>query len=229
VPETPPVARSPIPVEAPSEVRGGWLVSTRAAVSPLRLADLTPLAKVHVRCDPDAPAAAALGADRGTIAHRGSDLVVGSGPGEWLLLGPPGDAPRITADVTTLLGPAVEAGAHVSVVDLTHGRALVRLTGEDAAATLAKLTAVDLRDRAVPDGTALRTAVARLAVDVVRCDVARPAHDGAPADGGATLRSYLLHCERSSGRYLAERVLDAGTEFGVEVDGFAWPVPADAV
>jgi hypothetical protein len=30
----------------------------------------------------------------------------------------------------------------------------------------------------------------------------------------------LLHCERSSGQYLADALLDAGAEFGVETDGF---------
>ena len=39
-------------------------------------------------------------------------------------------------------------------------------------------------------------------------------------DLGAT-PSYLLHCERSSGRYLHEALLDAGREFGIEPDGFA--------
>jgi heterotetrameric sarcosine oxidase gamma subunit len=211
------VARSPIAVEGPGVVRDGWLVCARTAAASLRLADLTPLAKVHVRCDPDEPAAAALGVRRGAAVRRGTDLLVGSGPGEWLVLGPPGDAARLAEDVTARLAAAVHAGAHASVVDLTHGRALVRLTGADAAATLAKLTTVDLRDRSVPDGTALRTAVARLAVDIVRADVRS---DGAP------VRSYLLHCERSSGQYLADRVLDAGSEFGVEVDAFAWPGPA---
>jgi glycine cleavage system aminomethyltransferase T len=32
--------------------------------------------------------------------------------------------------------------------------------------------------------------------------------------------SYLLHCERSSGQYLFDALIDAGDEFGIEVDGF---------
>jgi len=39
-------------------------------------------------------------------------------------------------------------------------------------------------------------------------DVIRDDQDGVPG--------YLLHCERSSGRYLAEALVDAGTEFGIE-------------
>ena len=39
-------------------------------------------------------------------------------------------------------------------------------------------------------------------------DVVREDKDGLPG--------YLLHCERSSGRYLFEALVDAGTEFGIE-------------
>jgi glycine cleavage system aminomethyltransferase T len=50
--------------------------------------------------------------------------------------------------------------------------------------------------------------VARLATDLVRDDV-------------AGVRSYLLHCERSSGQHLFDSLLDAGREFGIEVDGLS--------
>ena len=100
----------------------------------------------------------------------------------------------------------------VTVVDLTHGRALIRLTGARSADVLAKETSVDLSDNVRRDGVALRTAVAGLATDIVRDDQA-----GVP--------SYLVHCERSSGQYLFDSLLDAGDEFGVEVDGF---VPAQS-
>ncbi len=79
-----------------------------------------------------------------------------------------------------------------------------------AAQTLNKLCAIDLSDRVTPDGTAFRSSVAKLATDVVRDDF-----DGT--------RSYLLHCERSSGQYLFDVLLDAGREFGIEPDGFAYP------
>ena len=65
---------------------------------------------------------------------------------------------------------------------------------------------IDLSDEVTPDGAALRTAVANLVTDVIRVD-----RDGVP--------SYLLHCERSSGQYLFDALLDAGREFGIEIDG----------
>jgi heterotetrameric sarcosine oxidase gamma subunit len=86
----------------------------------------------------------------------------------------------------------------------------VRLTGPRAASVLAKVCAIDFTDRVMPDGSALGTSVARLATDIVRDDVAGS-------------RSYLLHCERSSGQHLFDRLLDAGREFGIDVDGYANP------
>ena len=98
----------------------------------------------------------------------------------------------------------------VSVVDLTHGRALVRITGQDAAQLMARLCGVDLDDDMAPDGAALRSAVAGVATDIIRDD-----RDGVP--------SYLLHCERSSGQYLFDALASAGESLGIGVDGFRLP------
>jgi sarcosine oxidase gamma subunit len=86
----------------------------------------------------------------------------------------------------------------------------VRLTGEQAPDMLAKVCGIDFSDEVTPDGAAFRSSVAKLVTDVVRDDL----------DGE---RSYLLHCERSSGQYLFDALLDAGDEFGIEIDGFATP------
>lgn len=205
MPETQPLARSPIRAEAPTGEIAGWMVSTRRSHAPLRLADRTPLAKVLVRAAAGGTVASGLGVPFGRARRDGhGTLVVGSGPGEWLLVAAPGSE----ADVANRVEAAGEQ--FVSVLDFTHGRALMRLTGGAAEQTLNKLCAIDLSDRVAPDGTAFRSSVAKLAVDVVRDDV------------GAR-RSYLLHCERSSGQYLFDALLDAGREFGIEPDGFAHP------
>jgi sarcosine oxidase gamma subunit len=75
---------------------------------------------------------------------------------------------------------------------------------------LAKVCAVDLSDTVTPNGAAFRSSVSRITTDVVR-------------DDDAGVRSYLLHCERSSGQYLAECLLDAGAEFDIDIDAFASP------
>ncbi len=187
----------------------GWEVSAVRAAGDLTLTDCTPLAKVLLRAPASGPAAAELGAPFGRTARdEAGALVAGSGPGEWLLLAPPGQAAAVAARLEGLAGRA--GGDLVSVVDLTHGRALMRLTGPGAAGVLAAVCGIDLSDRFTPDGTAFRSTVAAVATDVIRDDV-------------ASVRSYLLHCERSSGRYLFDALVSVGHDFGIEIDGFRAP------
>ena len=113
--------------------------------------------------------AKALGVPFGRAARDpdGPWLVVGSGPGEWLVLAPPGAAAPVAGWLGTMA--AESAGEEfVSVVDLTHGRALMRITGLDAAELLARLCGADLHDDMAPDGAALRAPVAGVATDIVR-------------------------------------------------------------
>lgn len=207
--ESPPIARSPIRADGPVGINAGWEVLAVQSAAVLRLADRTPLAKVLVRASTDGRVAARLGVPFGRAARdEHGTLVIGSGPGDWLLIGAPGSSADIKARIDT------EDDRLVSVLDYTHGRALMRLTGDAAADTLAKLCPINLADEVTPNGSAFRSSVAHLATDVVRDDL--------PNDTGGT-PSYLLHCERSSGQFLFATLLDAGEEYGIEPDGFAYP------
>jgi len=204
-----PVARSPIRAAEPVVV-SGWEVEGPRSASPLTLADLSALAKTLVRAPARGAMASALEVPFGRAARDASGaLVTGSGPGEWTIIGSVGEGlaqrARLEAVAAGLAG-----GELITVLDLTHGRALIRLTGAAAPDLLAKVCAIDLADHRTPNGTALRTSVARLITDLVRDDQEAAA-------------SYLLHCERSYGQYLFEALLDAGAEFGAEVDGFPGP------
>jgi heterotetrameric sarcosine oxidase gamma subunit len=204
-----PVARSPIAPAPPVRVEAGWEVSGCHSDAALTLTDCTPLAKVHVRAPWNGAMAKALGVPFGRASRDGGSLLVGSGPGEWLVLAPPGSAEQVAARLTeTAAGSAPEE--FVSVIDLTHGRALVRVTGEQAPDLLALLCGVDLAGDMTPDGAAFRSAVAGVATDVVRDDL-----------GG--IRSYLMHCERSSGQYLFGSLVTVGEPFGIGVTGFTSP------
>lgn len=208
-------ARGPITPAPPEAVVAGWVVSGRRSDAALVLTDCTPLAKVALKAAYSGPMTEVLGVPFGRTDRRswdlqtpGSDvLVVGSGPGEWLVLAPPGTQDRAVGQADDA---AARADELVTCVDLTHGRALVRLTGARTVDLLAKECSLDFADHVRPDGTAVRTAVARLATDVVRDDRA-----GTP--------SYLLHCERSSGQYMCDSLLEAGRELGVDVAGFLPP------
>ena len=206
---TAPLARSPIPPPAPVTVIAGWEVSAVRATGDLTLTDCTPLAKVLIRAPASGAVAGELGVPFGRAARdEAGALVVGSGPGEWLLLAAPGQGPAVTARLEAMAGRV--PAEHVSVIDLTHGRALMRLTGPAAAGVLATVCGIDLSDRFTPGGTAFRSAVAAVATDVIR-------------DDAAGVRSYLLHCERSSGRYLFDALVSVGHDFGIEIDGFRAP------
>ena len=188
------------------EVRDGWEVSVLRSSGGLRLADRTPLTKVLVRASAHGRVAASLDVPSGRVRpDQDGTLIIGSGPDEWLLLAPPHNLGVVTGRLDTTDDELV------SVVDVTHGRALMRLSGADAHRVLAKVCAIDLSDAVTPNGAAFRSSVAKVATDVIRDDV---------RSSDATECSYLLHCERSSGQYLFDALRDAGREFGVDVTGF---------
>jgi heterotetrameric sarcosine oxidase gamma subunit len=203
------LARSPIRPPGPLTVLAGWEVSGRRAAGELTLTDCTPLSKVQLKAPITGQVAARLGVPFGR-AHRNASgvLVVGSGPGEWLLIGRPGQAAEIASGLADMTGRA--SGDYGSSTDLTHGRALIRLTGSKSADVLATMCGIDLSEIVTPDGAAFRSSVAAVATDVIRDDA-----------GG--VRSYLLHCERSSGQYLFDKLLSAGRDLGIEIDGFTTP------
>ncbi len=205
MPETSPVARSAF-ISATTSTRTvhGWQLPDGHAPGRLALGDLSAVAKVLVKAPLRPEVEAALGARFGRAAWDGDRLVTGAAPGEWLVLAPVGTAAATVDHYRSVLEPVTDG--LTTVMDLTHGRALLRISGEATLPVLSRLTALDLDDRFVPQGSALRTSLARVVTDVVRDDL-----DGQP--------SYLVHCERSSGRYLLDSLLAAGADFGGRLYG----------
>jgi sarcosine oxidase, subunit gamma len=212
--ETVPIARSPIAPAPPVTVVAGWEISARRTSAPLRLIDCTPCRKTLIRASTGSVAAHMLGVGRGRATrHDSGRLVAGIVHEEWLLIGSPGLALPSHLTASADGGPEL-----VTIVDVTHARALIRIVGTDSAKVMSKLCAIDFGDRASPDNTALRTSMAGLVVEIVRNDLANRSHDAAGPD--ATLRSYVVLCERSAGQHLFNILLDAGQEFGIDVEGF---------
>jgi heterotetrameric sarcosine oxidase gamma subunit len=105
----------------------------------------------------------------GTAHGDGETLVWSVSPGEWTVVGPRPDQDP--------------------VVDLTHVRAMFRLTGaEAAAAALSHICALDLGDHMFPNHAAARTLVADIATELIRDDL-----------GGTP--SYLILPSRSFGQF----------------------------
>jgi heterotetrameric sarcosine oxidase gamma subunit len=197
-----PIARSPIEQATPIVQLEGWAVSGAYSQAALRITDATPMAKIGVRAAQGSALARALDVPFGRTRRDEYDaLCIGSGPGEWLVLGAPGTARALRIRLESLAGHSF-----ATVIDLTSARALMRITGESAPNLLAKLCAIDLADDVTPNGSAFRSSVAKVVTDVVREDA-------------LGLRSYWIHCEWSSGQYLFDACVDAGAEFGIEPDG----------
>jgi heterotetrameric sarcosine oxidase gamma subunit len=167
----------------------------------LTLADCTPLTKVLVHAPPAGPLAERLGVPFGR-SRRGDDgtLILRVRPAQWLLFAAPGRGPELVER-----WQSAASDEFVSVLDVTAGRAVLRLTGDAGPALLAKVCALDLD--AAPDGSALRSSVAKVNAEVIRAD--RPDR-----------RSYLLACDRSFGRYLFDALADAGAEFSIDITDF---------
>jgi heterotetrameric sarcosine oxidase gamma subunit len=216
-----------LPAQPPDpEPLGGWLVSARPAQGPLRLIDCSPVAKLIVQAPPAGVVAGQLAIPMGrTELFADGMLATCLAPGEWLVLCPGDPAPF-------LAGLRASAGDEpTAVLDVTQGRTVLRLTGPEAGDLLAELCEVDLGDRAFPVGSAVQAPVAGVRAGILRDDLfADEAGWPAPVDADVTdvdgtdeaeVRSYVLHCDRSAGRYLYDQLLGAGADRGIEEEGFA--------
>lgn len=159
------------------------------------LTDCSPMSKVLIHADPSGALADRLAVPFGQSRRDDGTLILRVRHAQWLLIADSGRAGEIVERWEAAAG---ETGEFVSVIDVTPGRTLLRLTGEASPKLLAKICALDLES--VPEGSALRSSVAKVNAEIVRDD----------ADGR---RSYLLACERSYGRFLAGVINDAGEEF----------------
>lgn len=202
MPDTP-IAISPLFAGGRGRPVDGWLLADdgtdASSPSGVRIEDLNHLAKITVQASDEDHARELLGTRHGRALSADGRLTVGAAPREWFIIGAPGAAAGVVDEVEAAAG-----GNFITATDVTHGRCLVRLSGPTLENLLPRLTAMDLDDDFVPNGSALRTSVLGVVCDLVRLD-----HDGA--------RSYLLHCERSSGRYLIDEIRLVGAEFGVVV------------
>lgn len=165
-----------------------------AADGSVAVADETATAKIVVRAAAGTAAAADLGVGFGESRLRADGtLVCGTRPDEWTLFAGLERAGELAASIDTT--------GFVSVLDITHGRAMTRVSGPKAAKVLEKVCNVDLSDDMTPDGAVFSASVAKVTCDLLRAD-----RGGEP--------SYLISCERSFGDYLYAALADACTEFG---------------
>lgn len=166
----------------------------------LTLSDESAVTKWLVRAGAEGPTADLLDARFGTSRLTPGDaLVLGSRPGEWIVVGAASEVAAAVAGLDML-----EEQEFCSALDWTHGRAMFRVTGASAPRMLEKVCGIDWSDHMTPDGAVVSAPVA-----LVTCDIARNDRE--------RVRSYLIFCDRSFGQYLFGALIDAGNEFGLSV------------
>ena len=184
-----PAFESPVVRSYPTSQAGG-----------LTLTDVSATTKWLVRASADGPTADVLGARFGSsLVATGGALVLGSRPGEWIIVGTPGEVAAAVADLD-----GSDEHEFLSALDWTHSRAMFRVTGSEATHMLEKVCGLDWSDPMTPDGAVVSASVA-----LTTCDLARNDVDGTP--------SYLVFCDRSFGQYLFDALIDAGNEFELTV------------
>jgi len=120
----------------------------------------------------------ALGVECSTepgICHAdGQTQVCWNGPNSWMIIASDKETGRETGELLQTLQAAV--GDLGAVVDQSHGRCCLRLSGARARRVMAKNTAIDLHPRAFGPGRCAMTSVAHMNATIVQVDDA-PTYD----------------------------------------------------
>ena len=132
-----------------------------------------------------------------TAARRRDLSILRLGPDEWLVVTPDRRLARIERTLRDAL-----AGQHAALTDVSHGRAVLVLSGPDARAVLSKGCPLDLHPRVFGPG---RCAQSRLA----RCQALIHQTSDAP--------EFEIHVQRSFAQYAWMWLEDAGREFGMGI------------
>jgi heterotetrameric sarcosine oxidase gamma subunit len=115
------------------------------------------------------------------------------GPGTWQIVGDEGSVPEAAALRATLSGVA-------TVVDLSHARTALQVSGAAAARTLAKHCGLDLHVSKFPTGSAANTRFGHIGMTLARID-------DAP--------TYELLVFRGYAEFVFESLVEAAEEFGL--------------
>ena len=116
------------------------------------------------------------------------------GPDEWLIQTPPVRAERVANDLCQAL-----KGAHAAVVDLTHARMVIRISGAKSRDVLAKGCPLDLHPRVFAASAGAQSLLAKASIILHAVD----------AEG-----SFDIFVARSYAEYLWDWLADAMIEFG---------------
>ena len=104
----------------------------------------------------------------------GKTQVTWNGPNSWMIVASDEESGRAAGELLQTLQQAV--GDLAAVVDQSHGRCGLRLSGSRARQVMAKNTAIDLHPRSFGPGRCAMTSVAHMNASIVQVDDA-PTYD----------------------------------------------------
>ena len=102
---------------------------------------------------------AELPREPGGVAAARAGWTIWTGPAEWLHVAPGGDGWALETEVQRAI-----AAAGGTAVDVSHGRAILRLTGAPVRTLLSEFCAIDLHPRAFPAGRSAQTLFGKMTV-----------------------------------------------------------------
>ena len=118
---------------------------------------------------------------------------------------PPGREVRTQRKLTTTLKASEQ---FVTVTDITHGRAEIRVIGPDSQELLSKVCGLDFHPSVFPNETAKQSSLAKTTQLIIRCDIGE-------------LPTFSIIGVQSLGPYVWDILMEAGREFGVVPIGTA--------
>lgn len=104
----------------------------------------------------------------GIVNSDGKTQVCWNGPNSWMVICSDAEADRAPGELFKLLQDAV--GDLGAVVDQSHGRCGLRLSGSRARQVMAKNTAIDLHPRVFGPGQCAMTSVAHMNATLIQVD-----------------------------------------------------------
>ncbi len=104
----------------------------------------------------------------GVCSSDGKTQVCWNGPNSWMIIASDEETGRAAGELLQTLQAAV--GDLGAVVDQSHGRCGLRLSGSRARQVMAKNTAIDLHPRAFGPGRCAMTSVAHMNATIVQVD-----------------------------------------------------------
>lgn len=124
----------------------------------------------------------------GHAVKRGRVLIARQKVGQWLYVGSPDDVALAIADL--------DLQGATSVVDVSHARTLIRLSGSEAADPLRRWSVLNMADTMFPNHGFATAQVAGVRCEIIRDDV-------------QATRSYLIAFDRTYAQWVVDRLIRA--------------------